>query len=67
MKPDGHDPRQESATEEALAGVRDSLAAVRKIPVAGLDAEKARQIIEAADGLESVERALTHEVEQERE
>ncbi|NUC71729.1 hypothetical protein HTZ84_05295 [Haloterrigena sp. SYSU A558-1] len=50
--------------EQALAGVRDAIAALQGVPATALDAEKHETLLEAADDLQSLERALQNEVEQ---
>ncbi|SEU01316.1 hypothetical protein [Natrinema hispanicum] len=53
--------------EEALAGVRDAIAALQGVPATAFDQEKHETLLEAADDLQSLERALTNETEQLRE
>lgn len=53
--------------EHALARVRDALAALEQVPVAGVDAQKAATVRAVAGDLEAIETALTHEVAQQRE
>lgn len=50
--------------EEALAGVRDAIAALQGVPATALDPEKHETIHGSADDLQSLERALTNEVTQ---
>jgi len=60
-------PTESTPREQALARVRDALAAVEQVPVAGVDAQKAATIRAVAGDLEAIETALTHEVAQQRE
>ncbi|WP_459191809.1 hypothetical protein [Halosimplex sp. J119] len=53
--------------EEALGGIRDAIAAVQRIPAPALNGEKHDQLLESADTLQSLERALTNEVDQLRD
>jgi hypothetical protein len=53
--------------EAALANVRDALAAVHEIPVAGVDDQKAATVRAVADDLGALEAQLANEVEQLRE
>ncbi|WP_395166301.1 hypothetical protein [Natrinema pallidum] len=53
--------------EEALAGVRDAIAALQGVPATALDTEKHEQLTSAGEDLRSLERALTNETEQLRE
>jgi hypothetical protein len=52
--------------EDALAGVRDALAAVNRVPAAGIDKEKHETLSDVADDLWSLERALQNEIDQQR-
>ena len=54
----------DSPREQALADVRDALAALNSVPAAGLDEMKHGQLREAVDNVEALERSLTNEVEQ---
>lgn len=49
---------------EALANVRDALAAVESVPVAGVDAAKGEAVRDVAADLGALEKQLTNEVEQ---
>lgn len=53
--------------EDALAGVRDAIAALQGVPAPALDAEKHELLTEADQNLHSLERALTNEVTQLRD
>lgn len=50
--------------EAALAAVREGLRAVETVPAAALDEQKHETLADVHDGLESLEAALTHEVDQ---
>lgn len=50
--------------EKALASVRDALAALQRVPAAGLDESKHATVRELTDGATSLERSLANEVEQ---
>jgi hypothetical protein len=54
----------DSPREQALADVRDALAAAESIPVAGVDEQKAATVRDVVDGLVALEKQLTNEVEQ---
>lgn len=53
--------------EQALSNVRDAIAALQDVPAPALDTEKHSQLQSAGDYLQSLERALTNEVDQLRE
>ncbi|QRV14237.1 hypothetical protein JMJ58_14975 [Haloterrigena salifodinae] len=52
--------------EQSLANTRDALAALQKVPAAGLDDSKYETISRMVDDARSLERALQNEVEQMR-
>jgi hypothetical protein len=57
----------ETPAETALAEVRDALASLNSIPGAPLDEQKHELLRSAASDVGALERALTNEVEQQRE
>ncbi|USZ73776.1 hypothetical protein [Natronosalvus halobius] len=50
--------------EQSLAHTRDALAALQKVPAAGLDQPKHETVTDLVDGATSLERQLANEVEQ---
>lgn len=50
--------------EEALSHTRDALAALRKIPAAGVSHDQAGEVISVIEDVDSLERALSNEVDQ---
>jgi hypothetical protein len=61
------DISQQERHEEALASVRESLAAIQDVPAAALDTEKHERLLQVDGDLRSLEKGLTNEVEQLRE
>lgn len=57
-------PRDEAPRQQALADVRDALAGLRSIPVAGLDSAKAETILDVVETVGSIEKQLANERDQ---
>lgn len=60
------DDARRAPKEEALAEVRDALAALQSVPGVALDQQKLEHLECACTDVEALERALTNEVEQQR-
>lgn len=52
--------------EESLSHLRDALAALNKVPAAGVSGEQHELVTDARDRVASLEAALQNEVEQQR-
>jgi len=59
--------RQETPRERALAEIRDALAALHRVPAAGVRGEQTEALHDAVDTVEGLEAALANEVDQLRE
>ena len=55
---------ERESREQALASVRESLAALQNVPATALDEEKHERLLGVDGDLRSLERALTNDVEQ---
>lgn len=56
----------DDAREAALTELRDGLAALNRVPAAGLSTDKHADLLDAIETVEALERALANEVEQQR-
>lgn len=64
MSSDGQPLSERECREEALASIRDAIAALQDVPAPAVDGHQIEQLQDADGNLRALERALVNEVDQ---